>query len=68
MIDKNLEAVGSDFAIDASYELALVVSQKIQHLPLKFCLKISPDCVIHPLSERNECVRSNTLIFFINFS
>lgn len=56
IIDQNLEAIGSDFAIDASYELALVVGQKIQHLPLKFCLKLSPDCVVHPLSERSECV------------
>lgn len=60
IVDQNLEAIGSDFAIDASYELALAVGKKIEHLPLKFCLKLSPDCVVHPLSERSECV-SNTL-------
>lgn len=56
LVDKNIETVVSDFAIDASYELALIVDKKIQHLPLKFCLKLSPDCIVHPLSERSECV------------
>jgi len=51
----NLETLGSDFSIDASYELALVINKKIQHLPLKFCLKLSPDCIVHPLSERSDC-------------
>lgn len=54
-----MKAIGSDFAIDASYELALVVGQKIHHLPLKFCLKLSPDCIVHPLSERSKCVSDN---------
>lgn len=58
IVNTNVEAVGSSFAIDASYELALAVDQKIDHLPLKFCLKLSPDCIVHPLSERSECVSS----------
>jgi len=57
IVDKDVKAIGSDFAIDASYELALVVNRRIQHLPLKFCLKLSPDCIVHPLSERSECTR-----------
>lgn len=61
-----MDTTGSNFAIDASYELALVVDKKIQHLPLKFCLKLSPDCIVHPLSERSECV-INSLIFFEYF-
>lgn len=51
----NVETFGSDFSIDASYELALVINKKIEHLPLKFCLKLSPDCIVHPLSERSDC-------------
>lgn len=67
IVDKNLENNGSSFAIDASYELALAVDQKIEHLPLKFCLKLSPDCIVHPLSERSECVSNifNLLKFLI---
>lgn len=56
IMNKSLEAIGSDFAIDASYELALLINLPIQHLPLKFCLKLSPDCVVHPQPERSECV------------
>jgi len=54
--NSGVETLSSDFSIDASYELSLVINQKIQHLPLKFCLKLSPDCIVHPLSERSECV------------
>lgn len=55
-VNINVETFGSDFSIDASYELALVINKKIEHLPLKFCLKLSPDCIVHPLSERSDCV------------
>ncbi|XP_001946987.1 beta-1,3-glucosyltransferase [Acyrthosiphon pisum] len=53
--NSGVETLSSDFSIDASYELSLAINQKIQHLPLKFCLKLSPDCIVHPLSERSEC-------------
>ncbi|XP_050545745.1 beta-1,3-glucosyltransferase [Daktulosphaira vitifoliae] len=55
ILDKKLNTVGSHFAIDASYELAQQIDQKLEHLPLKFCLKPSSDCVVHPQTERHKC-------------